>query len=117
MKAAAIFSLSVLIAVTASAFAQTGGMQGMDTKGMDMKGMDKKAQDKPHKGVGVVKSVDPKKGTVTISHEPIQSMKWPAMSMTFTAKDKKMLEDVKPGAKVEFEFVQQGSKHNITSIK
>ena len=44
-------------------------------------------------------------------------MEWPAMTMSFTAKDKKLLEGIKPGAKVEFEFVQQGSKYIITSIK
>ena len=39
------------------------------------------------------------------------------MTMSFTAKDKKMLEGIKPGAKVEFELVQQGSKYAIASIK
>ena len=39
------------------------------------------------------------------------------MTMSFTAKDKKMLEGIKLGAKVEYEFVQQGSKYTITSIK
>ena len=114
MKRALVCSLAVAVSmcIASLASAQSQGMGGME-----MKEGDKKVQAKSHKGVGVVKGVDPKKGTVSISHEPIESMKWPAMSMTFTAKDKKMLEDVKPGAKVEFEFVQQGSKYNITSIK
>ena len=117
MKRALVCCLAVAVSmcIASLAGAQSQGMGGMDMKGM--KKDDKTAASKSHKGVGVVKGVDLKKGTVSISHEPIESMKWPAMSMTFTAKDKKMLEDVKPGAKVEFEFVQQGSKYNITSIK
>jgi len=43
-------------------------------------------------------------------------MNWPAMSMTFKAKDKKMLEQLKPGAKVEFDFVQRGKDYVITKL-
>ena len=68
-------------------------------------------------GTGTVRKSNPTAGTVTIAHDPIKSMEWPAMTMSFTAKDKKLLEGIKPGAKVEFEFVQQGSKYTITSIK
>ncbi len=91
-------------------------MKGMEMKDMPMKMGDAKAGE-THKGKGVVKSVDAKKGTVSLSHEPIQSMKWPAMTMTFKAKDKAMLEKVKPGAKVEFSFVQSGKDYVVTDIK
>jgi Cu(I)/Ag(I) efflux system membrane fusion protein len=36
-----------------------------------------------HRAVGVLNAVDPTDGTVTISHEPIASLKWPAMKMDF----------------------------------
>jgi Cu(I)/Ag(I) efflux system periplasmic protein CusF len=113
-------ALIVSMSIIPLAGAQSQGMGGMDMKGMDMKDMKKdakKAAAKLHKGVGVVKNVDAEKRTVSVAHEPIKSMEWPAMTMSFTAKDKKMLEGIKPGAKVEFEFVQQGSKYTITSIK
>jgi Cu(I)/Ag(I) efflux system periplasmic protein CusF len=113
-------AVSVSMSIIPLAGAQSQGMGGMDMKGMDMKDMKKdakKAAAKLHKGVGVVKNVDAEKRTVSVAHEPIKSMEWPAMTMSFTAKDKKMLEGIKPGAKVEFEFVQQGSKYTITSIK
>ena len=102
--------------------AQSQGMGGMEMKGMDIKGMDsnasaKGAKNATHKGTGTVRKSDPAGGTVTIAHDPIKSMEWPAMTMSFTAKEKKMLEGIKPGAKVEFEFVQQESKYTITSIK
>src|SRR6266480_126939 len=69
------------------------------------------------KGVGTVKKVDPAAGKVTIAHGPIPTMKWPAMSMTFTVKDKRMLGKFSQDKKVEFEFVEQGSNYVITSVK
>jgi Cu(I)/Ag(I) efflux system protein CusF len=77
----------------------------------------KEAKAKAHKGVGVVKSVDSEKGTVMLAHEPIQSLRWPAMTMKFIAKDKKMLQKLTPGKKVEFEFVEQGRDYILTRLK
>src|SRR5438477_12562830 len=62
-------------------------MMGKDKKGMEMKGMGADKKSEVHKGVGTVKKVDPAGGKVTIAHGPIPTMKWPAMSMTFTVKD------------------------------
>jgi len=94
-------------------------MMGKDKKGMEMKGMgaDKKAEVQSHKGVGTVKKVDSAGGKVTIAHGPIPTMKWPAMNMTFTVKDKAMLGKFSQDKKVEFEFVDQGSNYVITSVK
>jgi len=94
-------------------------MMGKDKKGMEMKGMgaDKKSEAPSHKGVGTVKKVDPAGGKVTIAHGPIPTMKWPAMSMTFTVKDKALLGKFSQDKKVEFEFVEQGSNYVITSVK
>jgi Cu/Ag efflux protein CusF len=66
---------------------------------------------------GVVKSVNVDKGTVSIAHGPVASLSWPAMTMAFAAEDRKLLQNLKPGAKVEFEFVQQGPRYVITSVK
>jgi len=92
------------------------GMGGMDMKGMDMD-KDKKSGGKAHKGAGTVKKVDRASGKVTISHGPIPTMKWPAMSMTFTVKDKALLGKFSQDKKVEFEFVEQESNYVITSVK
>jgi len=69
-----------------------------------------------HKGVGVVRSVDAGKGTVMLAHEPIPSLRWPAMTMKFTARDKKLLEKLAPGKKIEFEFVQQDRDYVLTRV-
>lgn len=109
----------VLLSAAFLAFAQSSGMKDMDMKGLDMKKPMPLMGDKGqvHKGTGVVKSVDPKKGTVTLAHEPIQSMNWPSMTMSFKAQDGKMVEGLTPGKKVEFEFIQQGKDNVITSVK
>lgn len=145
MKYLAAFAAVLVVVAAPASWAQQGGMggmggmdmkdkdQGMDMskcKGMDMdkcmemmnedkagKASDKKAQAKSHKGSGTVTNVDSAGGKVTIAHGPVQSMNWPAMSMTFTVKDKKMLAKLAPEKKVEFQFVQQGSDYVITSIK
>ena len=108
-----VAAMSVLVP---SALAQSSGMKGMEMKDMPMKMEDGKAGE-THKGNGIVKSVDTSKGTVSVSHGPIPSMKWSAMTMTFKAKDKAMLEKVKPGAKVEFSFEQSGKDYVVTDIK
>ncbi len=94
-------------------------MMGKDKKGMEMKGMgtDKKSEAQSHKGVGTVKKVDRAAGKVTIAHGPIPTMKWPAMNMTFTVKDKALLGKFSQDKKVEFEFVEQGSNYVIKSVK
>lgn len=94
-------------------------MKGMDMKDMDMKGMksDAKADGKVHRAKGTVSKVDAKAGTVTINHEPVASMRWPSMNMAFKVKDKKMLETVKPGQKVDFSFSQSGKDYVISEIK
>jgi len=121
----AISAAAMLAAVSPFTSAQSDSMKGMDMKGMDMKddkGMDMKMEKKPasakvHKGTGKVTKVDPAGGSVTIAHEPVSTMNWPAMTMTFKAKDKKLLEKVKQGEKVDFEFIQQGKDYVVTAVK
>ncbi len=94
-------------------------MMGKDKKGMEMKSMgaDKKAEAQSHMGVGTVKKIDPAGSKVTIAHGPIPTMKWPAMTMTFTVKDKALLGKFSRDKKVEFGFVERGSDYVITSVK
>ncbi|SRR5581483_7571556 len=118
----------VVLAVSAAVHAQSDGMKGMDMKDMqnmdmkDMKGMDGKTEKKPaagavHSATGVVTGVDAANNKVTIKHEAIQSLSWPAMTMTFNVKDKKLLEKAKPGQNIQFSFVQSGKDYTITNIK
>ena len=104
--------LALSLEIPAVGHAQSGSMQSMD--------MDKKPAARAqtaHKATGVVKKVDPKSGTVTLAHEAIKSLNWPAMAMGFQVKDKTLVDELRPGKKVDFEFVQQGKDYVITSVK
>jgi Cu(I)/Ag(I) efflux system protein CusF len=68
-------------------------------------------------GVGVVRSVDAKAGTITIAHEPIPALNWPAMTMSFKVTQPEMLEHVAAGNKVEFTLQGRDMSAVITSIK
>jgi Cu(I)/Ag(I) efflux system protein CusF len=67
--------------------------------------------------VGTVRKVDPAQGKVTLQHEPIDRLGWPAMTMAFRVRDAKLLEGLEPGRKVRFAFVQQGPAYVITAIE
>ena len=94
-------------------------MKSMDMKSMDMQhmGMNKKTMTKTHKGIGVVRDVNTADGVITLAHEPIKSLNWPAMTMGFKVNNKTMLDKVKPGDKVQFTLVQTGKDYVITSVK
>ncbi|TMH33740.1 MAG: copper-binding protein [Betaproteobacteria bacterium] len=107
-------------------------MQGMDMKGVDrqkcmdmMKGMDKKAASKPmahskvksHQADAVVKDVDAAKGKVTLAHEPVKSLNWPAMTMAFAVKDKALFDKLAVGNKVHVEFKKEGADYVVTGVK
>ena len=70
-----------------------------------------------HNAVGVVKSMNPAKGFVTLAHGPVKSLKWPARTATFTIRDKALFNMLKPGAKVEIDFVREGQHSIITAVK
>src|SRR5882672_9939591 len=116
MKRLIVLSAVLALFIAMIPLSRAQGMGGMEMKGMDM-GKDKKSQGKTHKGAGTVKKVDSAGGKVTIAHGPIKSMNWPAMNMTFTVKDKALLDKFSQDKKIEFEFVQQGSDYVITSAK
>jgi Cu(I)/Ag(I) efflux system protein CusF len=65
----------------------------------------------------VVKAVDRAGGKVTLAHEPVKSLNWPAMTMKFSVKDKALFDKLAVGKKVEIEFVQQGSDYVVTGVK
>jgi len=72
----------------------------------------KPAASKPaqaHRGQGTVESVDPRAGSIEISHGPIASLKWPAMTMEFKVKDRAMLQGLAKGQAVQFEISEQAA--------
>ncbi|GAB4472596.1 MAG: hypothetical protein OHK0044_16340 [Burkholderiaceae bacterium] len=60
-----------------------------------------------HSARGMLDDIDAKTGRLLISHEPVPSLKWPAMTMEFVAANDAVAQAVKPGARIEFEFVER----------
>ena len=67
-------------------------------------------------GKGVVKAVDAKAGTVTIAHDPIPALKWPAMTMKFKVESAGLLNGVAVGKKIHFVLKNIGGKPVVTQI-
>jgi Cu(I)/Ag(I) efflux system protein CusF len=75
------------------------------------------AQESPVSATGVVQQVKPDEGKVKINHDPIPSLGWPKMTMTFRVKDKALLEGVAAGDKVRFEMEKDAQGLAITRIE
>ena len=57
-------------------------------------------------------------GRITLAHEPLAAINWPAMTMTFPVKDRSLLRGRKAGERVMFAFQrpQQGQTPVIERI-
>lgn len=65
---------------------------------------------------GTVDKVDAAAGTITISHGPVETLNWPAMTMGFKATPEQVA-SVQAGQDVSFEFTSSGMDATITSIE
>jgi Cu(I)/Ag(I) efflux system membrane fusion protein len=75
------------------------------------------AREVGHKAAGSVDSIDAKAGTVSLSHGPVPTLKWPAMTMEFRVAHAALLAGLKPGQAVKFEFVErQPGEYVVTAI-
>lgn len=72
---------------------------------VEMKGhsMTKSAEKMPS-GHGKVTAIDRNTGQITLAHEPIAALGWPAMTMAFQVKQAAQLDTLKPGDEVSFDL-------------
>jgi Cu(I)/Ag(I) efflux system protein CusF len=114
MKKSMNQALAAIILFSATAaMAQQTMMDGM--KGMSMGKPE--ASQAMHMARGKVVKVDAHAGVVTLAHQPIKSLNWPAMTMGFQVKDKMLLDKLTVGKTVDFELVQADKGYVITSVK
>ena len=66
--------------------------------------------------VGVVRAIDTAAGTVTLSHDPIPSINWPAMTMAFKVEGN-AAKGVEVGQKVNFQLSGEGNDMTITKME
>lgn len=60
-----------------------------------------------HQAEGQIESVDVAAGSITLKHEAIASLKWPAMTREFKLANAGLIEGFKAGQAVSFEFVER----------
>lgn len=64
---------------------------------------------------GVIQKVSPTE--MTLAHEAVPGLKWPAMTMDFKLEDPKLAQARKPEQKVRFTFEQRGDDYVITRVE
>jgi len=102
-----------LLGVLALATAGTAAAQGMsDTAGMSMPAAAKHGQ-----GMGVIRAIDAKAGTLTLQHGPIPGVGWPAMTMTFKARSMALLTGLKVGQTIGFDTTVRGMSAEVTAVR
>lgn len=81
-------------------------------KGMDMG--DKKKAGQEYSAQGKVAAV--RDSSITIAHEPVPALQWPAMSMEFGLTKPDTAKGVKPGDAVSIRFVERNGKYVVTQL-
>jgi len=61
--------------------------------------------------------VDLEQGKVTLRHGPLANLEMPAMTMVFTAADRKLLEGLKQGDKVRFTADKKDGTYYVTALE
>jgi membrane fusion protein, copper/silver efflux system len=59
-----------------------------------------------HHALGTLDSVE-SDGTVMVTHDPVPSLNWPKMTMGFALANSALVDKIKPGAAIHFEFVER----------
>lgn len=115
MKNLKIYTLAAVASMLGTpAMAQ----MAMDSMGkMTMSEKPHAAAQGSHKASATVKKLDEKAGVVTLSHGPVATLNWPAMTMGFKVKDKSLHSKLEQGKKVEVEFTKQGDDYVVTTVK
>lgn len=107
MTARARFLLAALALLAAC------GEQEPDARPSESMAMEVEA--KSGKGTGTVIAADAEAGTVTLAHEAMPEVGWPAMTMRFKT-DPALLAGIEEGDKVAFDLTLSGGSGEITAL-
>lgn len=95
-------------APASAAMAASGGMSGMNMAPAGAKTGD---------STGEITAIDQAAGTVTLKHEAIPAVGWPAMTMSFASTPSAPLAGLAVGDKVSFSVRIMDGKNEITAIR
>ncbi|OGT09860.1 MAG: hypothetical protein A2X77_04635 [Gammaproteobacteria bacterium GWE2_42_36] len=66
--------------------------------------------------IGIIKTIQLAEHQLTVSHQPISALNWPAMTMSFFVTNDVDLSQLKPGDKIQFDLNPKGDEFVITHI-
>jgi Cu(I)/Ag(I) efflux system membrane fusion protein len=66
---------------------------------------------------GAVTRLEKAEGTVTLRHEAVPALRWPAMTMTFRLEDPAAADGLKAGDAVRFDFRNDGPTPTVVHIE
>lgn len=95
--------------------AAPAAQSGSPTVGADGASTSQAADATTADGAGVITAVDPAAGTITINHEAIRSIGWPAMTMTFKASPA-VLREAAVGDRIQFDLTVRDGAGEVTAI-
>jgi Cu(I)/Ag(I) efflux system periplasmic protein CusF len=99
-------SKSIIKAVSAFIFAFSGATIALPAT----------AQTASDLAQGEVRKIDKETKKITLKHGEIKNLDMPPMTMVFQVKDANLLDKVKPGDKIQFRAVKEGSNYTVTDI-
>jgi len=109
------FALAILAVALAACNPAPGTKEAHD--GMTMSKAVPFVEVKSGTGTGVVKSVDAKGGKITLEHQPMPELGWPAMTMSFPVNDPALLDGIEAGQTVSFDVTLSDNRPMITGIR
>ena len=68
------------------------------------------------KASGTVVAIDHELGRVTVDTNPIEELKLPALGLAFVVYDRRLLDRLRAGRKIEFEFIRQGRSFVLVRV-
>ncbi len=120
MKSTKVVFCSLVLSVVGPGFARADEISDMDMKKPMPMTVEKKVdkmERMTYAGSGMVKSVDKTKSTVTLAHEPIAALSWPAMTMAFKVTDAMLFDKLMVGKKMDFTLMKQGADYVVVAVK
>ena len=103
--------LALSLAVAACGEAQKAAPENRQTSEV---GQTASQPPRGHSATGTIRSIAGDQ--VTIAHGPVESLGWPAMTMTFTAPSA-VEEDIQAGSQVDFSFHQDNGTYVLSSLR
>ncbi|MDR2826207.1 MAG: copper-binding protein [Deltaproteobacteria bacterium] len=92
-----------------------GGGKGGGMGGHNMDASEKSPAAQVFSTKGVIQEIAGSK--ITIAHDAVAALRWPAMVMRFTVESVDLLDGFKVGDKISFDFRQQGSDFIIVGME